>query len=94
MIGGKQQHNLLGRRNRLVAGLFKDFAHQPAMFDNIPGRFIQPRTEPGKHFQLLELRVGQAQRPGDGAVSRQLSLAADPGDGLADVNGRQQPFME
>ncbi len=70
------------------------FAHAPAAFQAGRVSSVEPRAEPRKGLELLELRVGEPEIAGDRAVGRQLRLAADARDRPADVDRRQLAFLE
>ena len=52
------------------------------------------RVPSGEGFQFLELGIGQAQIPGHGPIGRKLGFAANPGDGFAHIDGRQNALLE
>ena len=55
---------------------------------------VESRAEPGEGLELDELRVGELEVAGDGAVGRPLRLAADPRDRLADIDRGQHAQLE
>ena len=92
--GGHQNRDLLGRRQRIELRLLQRFAHRAAAGQRLPGVLVQARAEAGKDFQFFELRIEQAQIAGDGAIGRQLRLAADARDGFADIHGGQDALLK
>ncbi len=91
---GLQQHDLLQDRNGRELRLCKTGTDPLTVPDHLLGMIIEARAEAREGLQFLELRIREFQLAGNGAVGRALGGAADPGNGLRDIDGRKDPQLE
>ena len=91
----QQDGDLGGYGHRGEFRLFEAGADSPSMLDDLAGVFIQARSEPGKGFEFLELRVGELKVARDGAVDRPLRFTADARNGFSDIDrGQHTQFKQ
>ena len=90
----QQYGDLASHGNRREFRLHEAGANPLAVRDGSAGVVVDPGAEAGKRLEFLELRIGQLQVSHHRTVGCSLGLAANPGDGLADIDRRQHAELE